>query len=126
MAGAQAQEKCGRLPRVLVIGALGRCGTGACDLAVQVGLPEDHIVRWDMAETAAGGPFPQLLDVDILVNCIYLSQKIPPFITIDMLHAARVLQTGNSFFCLRLSHAFSSDMKVQIVQHMHAGAHDVR
>jgi hypothetical protein len=114
MVGAQAQEKCGRLPRVLVIGALGRCGTGACDLAVQVGLPEDLIVRWDMAETAAGGPFPQLLDVDILVNCIYLSQKIPPFITIDMLHAARVLQTGNSF-CLRLSHAFFGETKAQVV-----------
>ncbi len=30
----------GRLPKVMVIGALGRCGTGAVDFAKRVGLPE--------------------------------------------------------------------------------------
>ncbi|KNC83818.1 saccharopine dehydrogenase [NAD+, L-lysine-forming] [Sphaeroforma arctica JP610] len=80
-----AVEKGAVLPRVAVIGALGRCGRGACDFATEVGIPEDNIVRWDMNETKGGGPFPQLLDVDILVNCIYLTEKIPPFITTDML-----------------------------------------
>lgn len=54
---------------------------------MQVGIPEENVIRWDMAETSKGGPFPELLDVDILVNCIYLSQKIPPFLTVDMLRA---------------------------------------
>ena len=35
----------------------------------------------DMAETAKGGPFQEILDVDIFVNCIYLTSKIPSFIT---------------------------------------------
>lgn len=34
-----------------------------------------------MAETAQGGPFQEILDVDIFVNCIYLNLKIPPFTT---------------------------------------------
>lgn len=38
-----------------------------------------------MQETAKGGPFSELLDVDIFVNCIYLSKPIPPFLTREML-----------------------------------------
>jgi len=53
-AGAQ---KAGRLPRVIVIGALGRCGSGAVDALRKAGIPEDNILKWDMAETAKGGPF---------------------------------------------------------------------
>lgn len=34
-----------------------------------------------MAETAKGGPFNEILDVDVFVNCIYLSSAIPPFLT---------------------------------------------
>lgn len=48
--------------RVLVIGALGRCGSGAVDLFRKVGLKEDNILKWDMAETAKGGPFQEILD----------------------------------------------------------------
>jgi saccharopine dehydrogenase (NAD+, L-lysine forming) len=32
-------------------------------------------------ETAKGGPFQEILDVDIFVNCIYLTTRIPPFLT---------------------------------------------
>jgi saccharopine dehydrogenase (NAD+, L-lysine-forming) len=41
----------------------------------------EDIIKWDMAETAKGGPFDEILEVDIFVNCIYLSSKIPPFVT---------------------------------------------
>jgi saccharopine dehydrogenase (NAD+, L-lysine-forming) len=50
-------EKAGCLPRVIVIGALGRCGSGAVDALRKAGVPEDNILKWDMAETAVGGPF---------------------------------------------------------------------
>ena len=40
----------------------------------------DDIVKWDLEETAKGGPFQEILDVDIFVNCIYLTSKIPFFI----------------------------------------------
>jgi saccharopine dehydrogenase (NAD+, L-lysine-forming) len=78
----KAIEKAGRTPSVLVLGALGRCGGGASWFSEMVGL---NPIKWDLAETRAGGPFEQLLEVDILVNSIYLSNKIPPFLTKDML-----------------------------------------
>lgn len=48
----------------------------------------DDILKWDMAETVKGGPFSEILDVDIFVNCIYLNSAIPPFITRDQIIAA--------------------------------------
>jgi len=72
-------------PRVLIIGALGRSGTGAIDACVAAGLPDSNIIKWDMDETAAGGPFDEILEADIFVNCIYLSSKIPPFVTLESL-----------------------------------------
>lgn len=53
----EGAKKAGRLPRVIVIGALGRCGSGAVAALRKAGLPEENILKWDMAETAKGGPF---------------------------------------------------------------------
>lgn len=78
----------GKGVKALVIGALGRCGRGAVDLFRKIGLDEDDILKWDMAETAKGGPFEELLGVDIFVNCIYLSSAIPPFLNKQQLEAA--------------------------------------
>lgn len=73
------KAKAGRLPRVLVIGALGRCGRGAVDLAVKAGV--EDIIKWDIDETKAKpGPYQEIIESDVFVNCIYLSAKIPPFI----------------------------------------------
>ena len=74
-----------RKPTVLVIGALGRCGSGAVDLCRAIGIPDSQMLKWDMAETAKGGPFTEILESDIFVNCIYLSQPIPPFIAPEAL-----------------------------------------
>lgn len=43
---SEGKAKANHLPRVLVIGALGRCGRGAVDLCTKAGL-EDIIVRQD-------------------------------------------------------------------------------
>ncbi|KAJ6187690.1 hypothetical protein N7519_002598 [Penicillium mononematosum] len=78
----------GKAPKILVIGALGRCGSGAVQLAKDVGIPEANIIQWDMAETARGGPFKEIShEADIFVNCIYLSAKIPPFVNVESLSA---------------------------------------
>ncbi|KAI8358895.1 hypothetical protein B0O80DRAFT_477569 [Mortierella sp. GBAus27b] len=81
----------GQFPEVMVMGALGRCGRGACDLARAVGVPEDKIIKWDIQETQGGGPFPRILQSSIFVNCIYLNQPIPPFFTREMLDGKRQL-----------------------------------
>mgnify|MGYP001027152418 FL=1 len=41
-----------------------------------------------MAETAKGGPFKEILDNDILINCIYLNPKAPkspPFLSLPLI-----------------------------------------
>lgn len=81
-------SKLGRHPKALVIGALGRCGTGAVTFFRKIGMNQSDIIEWDMAETAKGGPFQAILDADIFVNCIYLSKKIPSFVTRETITAA--------------------------------------
>jgi len=72
-------------PRVIIIGALGRCGTGAVDCCLAASVPASSILKWDIAETAPGGPFSEIAASDIFINCIYLSQPIPPFVTTESL-----------------------------------------
>lgn len=47
-------------------------------------------MKWDQKETASGGPFQEILDADIFINCIYLSSAIPPFVTMEQIDAAGV------------------------------------
>lgn len=82
---AKVLEKTGKSPTIMIMGALGRSGTGAKQFAEGVGIPSDHITKWDLAETAKGGPFQEVIQHDIFVNCIYLSSPIPPFVTREML-----------------------------------------
>ncbi|KAK3067756.1 holo-[acyl-carrier-protein] synthase, partial [Coniosporium uncinatum] len=58
-----ASEKVGKKPRVLVIGALGRCGRGAVDACTKAGC--EQILKWDMDETAKGGPFEEIIESDM-------------------------------------------------------------
>lgn len=64
-------------PRALVIGALGRVGTGASDLCSALGVA---VTKWDMAETASGGPFPEVLEHEIFLNCILARPGCPVFV----------------------------------------------
>ncbi|KAL8833747.1 MAG: hypothetical protein Q9170_004110 [Blastenia crenularia] len=78
-----------RSPRILIIGALGRCGNGAVRLCQNAGIPDSDIIKWDMPETASGGPFDEIVDADIFVNCVYLgNEPIPPFVTKEQLSKA--------------------------------------
>jgi saccharopine dehydrogenase (NAD+, L-lysine-forming) len=64
-------------PRAIVIGALGRVGTGASDLCAAMGV---NVTKWDIAETASGGPFPQVLEHEIFLNCILARPGCPVFV----------------------------------------------
>lgn len=64
-------------PRAIVIGALGRVGTGASDLCEAMGVA---VTKWDMAETASGGPFPEVLEHEIFLNCILARPGCPVFV----------------------------------------------
>ncbi|SCW00866.1 LAFE_0C13740g1_1 [Lachancea fermentati] len=89
-----ALKKGAKAPTVLIIGALGRCGSGAIDMLRKAGVPEKNIIKWDMKETARGGPFEEIAQADIFINCIYLSKPIAPFINYELLNkTSRRLRT---------------------------------
>jgi saccharopine dehydrogenase (NAD+, L-lysine-forming) len=77
-----ALAKTSARPTVMVIGAKGRGGTGAIDLARAAGL---ETVEWDLEETKGGGPFAEIIEADIFVNCVLVNRKIPPFVTRELL-----------------------------------------
>lgn len=83
-------------PRALVIGALGRVGTGAVDLCTALGVP---VTRWDIAETASGGPFPEVLAHEIFLNCILARPGCPVFVPASALSAPRALRVIGDIAC---------------------------
>lgn len=83
-------------PRAIVIGALGRVGSGAADLCETVGVA---VTRWDMAETASGGPFPEILDHDLFLNCIFARPGTPVFVPRSALTSLRRLSAIGDVAC---------------------------
>lgn len=73
--------------RALVLGALGRCGRGACD-ALQTASIEP--TRWDRGETRPLDT-DALLDHDILINAVLVVEPTPPFLTKTVLRRSRRL-----------------------------------
>jgi saccharopine dehydrogenase (NAD+, L-lysine-forming) len=75
-------------PSAIVIGALGRVGTGAADLCDAMGVATK---RWDMDETAGGGPFPEILQHELFLNCIFARPGTPVFVPRAALQEPRQL-----------------------------------
>ena len=69
-------------PRVIVVGAKGRCGSGALSLLSKVGITA---TEWDFEETKHGGPFEEIAQHDIFINTALIMKRIPPFITEETL-----------------------------------------
>lgn len=83
-------------PRAIVIGALGRVGTGAADLCAAMGVA---VTKWDMAETASGGPFPEVFQHEIFLNCILARPGCPVFVPASAKTDARKLTVIGDIAC---------------------------
>ncbi|WP_323766374.1 saccharopine dehydrogenase [Marinovum sp.] len=83
-------------PDATVIGALGRVGSGAADLCDAMGV---RVTGWDMAETVHGGPFPEVLDHDIFLNCILARPGTPVFVPAEAKTAPRRLRVIGDIAC---------------------------
>lgn len=68
----------------IVIGRNGRSGTGAADLLGDIGW---NTMGWDQQDTAAGGPFKEILNYDLFVNCVLAMKPMPPFITKELIES---------------------------------------
>lgn len=83
-------------PRAIVIGALGRVGTGGSDLCEELGI---SVTKWDMAETAHGGPFAEVLQHEIFLNCILAHPGAPVFVPASTPNDARMLSVIGDIAC---------------------------
>ncbi len=83
-------------PDAIVIGALGRVGSGASDLLMAMDV---KVTKWDMAETAHGGPFPEILDHNLFINCIFASPGTPVFVPASAKTDARRLSVIGDVAC---------------------------
>ena len=94
--GAELDALDTEAPKAIVIGALGRVGTGAADLLEAMGVA---VTKWDMAETASGGPFPEILKHDLFLNCIFARPGTPVFVPREALTADRKLTAIGDVAC---------------------------
>ncbi len=83
-------------PRAIIIGALGRVGRGASDLCTAMAVPA---TKWDMAETASGGPFPEILQHEIFLNCILARPGCPVFVPLSAKSEPRRLTVIGDIAC---------------------------
>ncbi|HRO14986.1 MAG TPA: saccharopine dehydrogenase [Paracoccus sp. (in: a-proteobacteria)] len=83
-------------PRAIVIGAKGRVGRGATDLCTEMGV---RVTRWDIEETAHGGPFPEILMHEIFLNCILAQPGTPVFVPADAVNPGRALTVIGDIAC---------------------------
>lgn len=83
-------------PTALIIGALGRVGSGAADVCQAMGVAT---TKWDIPETASGGPFPQVLAHDIFLNCILARPGTPVFVPASAKMALRKLSVIGDIAC---------------------------
>lgn len=83
-------------PTAIVIGAKGRVGRGACDLMEQMGC---RVTKWDMAETARGAPFPEVLMHDVFINAILANEGCPVFVAPEAVNPGRALTVIGDVAC---------------------------
>ncbi|MEO6299291.1 MAG: saccharopine dehydrogenase [Paracoccaceae bacterium] len=83
-------------PRAIIIGALGRVGSGAADCLTAMGVA---VTKWDMAETASGGPFPEVLEHEIFLNCILARPGCPVFVPASAKTDPRALTVIGDIAC---------------------------
>lgn len=88
-------------PRVLIVGALDRYGRGAVDYCAAAGILSSSMLKWDIAETALGGPFLEIASADVFINYVYLAgTPTPPFVTLKSLSkSGRQLQVVCDVSC---------------------------
>tara|TARA_B000000609_G_scaffold144584_1_gene125388 strand:- start:38 stop:1090 length:1053 start_codon:yes stop_codon:yes gene_type:complete len=84
------------LPSAIVIGSLGRVGTGVCEFCEEWSL---NIKKWDLAETVSGGPFHEVLNHEILFNCVVATPKTPVFFQPDYIASKRKLSVIGDIAC---------------------------
>jgi hypothetical protein len=83
-------------PKVLIIGAKGRCGRGARDFFNRLGI---EATLWGSKDTKARSHIKEILDFDLLVNCALMTTKSKPWLTLDMFDGRQRLTAISDVSC---------------------------
>ncbi|MDC1175555.1 saccharopine dehydrogenase [Bacteriovoracaceae bacterium] len=83
-------------PRVIVIGANGRCGRGAKDLLNKLNVSATYFGR---KETKSENLQREILKHDILINTVLMTSKTKPFLTAENLKSERRLSVLSDVSC---------------------------
>jgi len=86
----------GPKPNAIIIGSLGRVGSGARDVCQSLGI---HVTPWDMEETKHGGPFPEILNHTLLLNCVLANEGTPQFVPKSTVTSQRNLCVVGDIAC---------------------------
>lgn len=85
----------GEQPTALVIGAGGRSGNGATEILERHGV---KVTKWGRTETATLDR-EAILGHDMLINCAFVDDMIPPFLTQDHITGAQRLSVISDVSC---------------------------
>jgi saccharopine dehydrogenase (NAD+, L-lysine-forming) len=85
-----------KFPTVLIIGSAGRCGQGAHHLLNILGVKS---TAWGREETRRHDFRQEILKHDILLNCIYVDESTPIFLTREDFNCARNLTLITDISC---------------------------
>ena len=83
-------------PAAIIVGAKGRVGRGAQELLTEMGC---HVTAWDVEETAHGGPFPEILEHQILINAILAREGCPILVPENATRPMRLLRVIGDVAC---------------------------
>ena len=84
------------LPSAIVIGSLGRVGTGVCDFCEESSL---NIEKWYLVATSSGGPFHGVLNQEIVFNCVVATPNTPVFFQPNYIDSKRKLRVIGDIAC---------------------------
>lgn len=84
-------------PSTIIIGSLGRVGSGAQALLNELGLQQQTL--WDYQETKSGGPFKAIIEHDIFINAVLMTHKIAPFIDMALVKSNPKLKIIGDVSC---------------------------
>ena len=86
----------GPRPHAIVIGDGGRVASGAADFCTAMGM---RVTRWDVEETAHGGPFPEILAHELFLNCVRAQPGTPVFVPVSAVNPGRRLRVIGDISC---------------------------
>ncbi|MGB6976308.1 MAG: saccharopine dehydrogenase [Gammaproteobacteria bacterium] len=83
-------------PRVLIIGAKGMTGSGTRKLLDKIKI---KYTDWTRANTQSPGPFLEILNFEILFNCVMVAEDTPQFLTNESLAKNKKLSLIGDISC---------------------------